>query len=171
MTYLEYIKNPASYEKMKHIEKEGGARFELNDIYSESQMQKLYEIQNLKEYIEGIQILNRDIVFRAFEEDLYKGFVYAMLWGGLGAGQGSWGNLVYPMTTPVNEMTEKLSRVNSLLAENNIKEAFVSMLRGENKIKGIGPSYFTKILYFMYGKKHKKICILLSMIDGGNIFI
>lgn len=60
------------------------------------------------------------------------------------------------MTTPDKDIREKLTQVKFLLDEDNIQEAFVSMLRGKNKIKGIGPSYFTKILYFMYGKEHKK---------------
>lgn len=72
MTYLEYIKSPESNSKMKHIEKEGGVTFKLNDIYSKPQMQKLCEIQNLKEYFKKITTLNRDVVFHAFEEDFTK---------------------------------------------------------------------------------------------------
>lgn len=154
MTYLEYIKSEDSISKMKNLEEKGGASFALSEIYT-NQTQKLSEIHNISPYLDGIKCLNRGIVFSAFEEDLYKGFVYAMLWGGLGVGQGVWRNLTTAMSFSKDTITEKLKRVKSLLDDGNLKEAFISMHRGNNKIKGIGPSYFTKILYFMYSKDRK----------------
>ena len=95
--------------------------------------------------------LRRDDVAARFREDLYGGFVAAIVWGGLNryrAGEIARRN-DRPATVP------KLERLRGMLSEMNdaperMRDILASMRRGrENYFFGIGPSYFTKLLYFL----------------------
>ena len=95
--------------------------------------------------------LSREDIVGFFREDLYKGFVATIMWGGLSRFQaeGIAMNNNRDMTMP------KLERLVALLrdSETDIEriEAAISSLKrgGENCFYGIGPSYFTKLLYFL----------------------
>ena len=161
MTYLEYIKCSSSVDAMKELIKNGYV-VNLDEVYNANAKYILGEIsnenfQNIYKHIPSQ--LNRRIVFEAYSESLYKGFVYSMLWGGIGSYSMNQATIAFSI--PQSDIVTKLKRVSELLNKDKIKEAFESMNEGENKIDQIGLSYFTKILYFMYtGKSDVRPLIL-----------
>lgn len=97
--------------------------------------------------------LTRSIIFDYFhkDKDLYKGYIASLLWGGLGSDGISRNNLQRAFAYTKADILQILARVNELLNQNKIAEAFKSMLpNGNNKINGLGISYFTKLLFFLY---------------------
>lgn len=102
------------------------------------------------------QTLTREQVAECFREDIYKGFVATILWGGINRFHSEGIALRNDRATT----TPKLERLRNYLRNErhneeteqseNIKVAYASMARGkENYFYGIGPSYFTKLLYFL----------------------
>lgn len=95
--------------------------------------------------------LSRDDVVRFFREDLYKGFVATIMWGGISRFQAEG----IAMNNNRNSALPKLQRLVALLRDSGtdierIEDAIASLRRGgENYFYGIGPSYFTKLLYFL----------------------
>ena len=95
--------------------------------------------------------LSREDVVRFFHEDLYKGFVATIMWGGISRFQAEG----IARKNDRNSTMPKLERLVALLrnAETDIErieDAITSLKRGgENYFYGIGPSYFTKLLYFL----------------------
>ena len=95
--------------------------------------------------------LSREDVVRFFREDLYKGFVATIMWGGISRFQTEG----IAMNNNRNMTMPKLERLVALLRDSEtdierIETAIVSLKRGgENYFYGIGPSYFTKLLYFL----------------------
>lgn len=95
--------------------------------------------------------LSREDVVRFFREDLYKGFVATIMWGGISRflAQGIAQNNDRNTTMPKLERLVALLR-NAETDIERIENAIVSLRRGgENYFYGIGPSYFTKLLYFL----------------------
>lgn len=101
--------------------------------------------------------LTRQNVFDIFKKDLYKGYVAAMLWGGLGADGKTRSSLMSAMGYSREEIESRLKYILSCYDKGDIEGAFKSFLPPEkgnpeygiNKIAGIDISYFTKILYFL----------------------
>ena len=97
------------------------------------------------------ETLRRDDVVACMREDLYKGFVAAIVWGGLSRFRPE----EIARRNDRASVVPKLERIKALLQESKensekILEAVSSMGRGrENHFYGIGPSYFTKLLYFL----------------------
>lgn len=97
------------------------------------------------------ETLRRDDVVACMREDLYKGFVAAIVWGGLSRFRPE----EIARRNDRASVVPKLERIKALLQESNedsekILEAVASMGPGrENHFYGIGPSYFTKLLYFL----------------------
>ena len=95
--------------------------------------------------------LSRDDVVRFFREDLYKGFVATIMWGGISRFQAEG----IARNNDRNSALPKLQRLVALLRDSGtdierIEDAIASLRRGgENYFYGIGPSYFTKLLYFL----------------------
>lgn len=95
--------------------------------------------------------LSRDDVVRFFREDLYKGFVATIMWGGISRFQAEG----IARNNDRNSALPKLERLVALLRDSGtdierIEDAIASLRRGgENYFYGIGPSYFTKLLYFL----------------------
>ncbi len=95
--------------------------------------------------------LSREDVVRFFREDLYKGFVATIMWGGINRhhAEGIARNNDRNTTVP------KLERLVKLLHgadtdQERIENAIATLRRGgDNYFYGIGPSYFTKLLYFL----------------------
>ena len=95
--------------------------------------------------------LSREDVVRFFREDLYKGFVATIMWGGISRyiAEDIARNNDRDTTIP------KLERIVALFRDSEtdferIEKAIASLKRGgENYFYGIGPSYFTKLLYFL----------------------
>jgi len=95
--------------------------------------------------------LSRDDVVRFFREDLYKGFVATIMWGGISRFQAE----EISRRNDRNTSMPKLERLVRLLRNSEtdierIEDAIASLRRGgDNYFYGIGPSYFTKLLYFL----------------------
>ena len=100
--------------------------------------------------------LDRQIVANIMHKDLYKGFVAALLWGGMHKSVNQMRHFLRLSKVNKKELVEKLEAVKKLLKEKGPGEALVSMMRSiitdqanENHISGIGISYATKIIYFL----------------------
>ena len=95
--------------------------------------------------------LSREDVVGFFREDLYKGFVATIMWGGISRFQAEEIALRNDRATTM----PKLERLVALLrnSETDIERiggAIATLRRGgENYFYGIGPSYFTKLLCFL----------------------
>lgn len=95
--------------------------------------------------------LSRDEVVGFFREDLYKGFVATILWGGISRFQaeGIARNNDRDTAMPKLERLVRLVR-GAATNQERIENAIASLKRGgENYFYGIGPSYFTKLLCFL----------------------
>ena len=153
MNYLEYIRKNAG-----RIGVERQNPFTIEEIYGQK-MRELKAIGNSRFHkrvseLSGVP-MTRDFVRNSFTVDTYDGFVTSMLWGGLGLS--NMRQLVDAMTTKPSDIESKISNLQSLLDEDMIQNAFMSLQVSRdnhylptNKIEGIDISYFTKLLYFLY---------------------
>ena len=95
--------------------------------------------------------LTREDVVGLFREDLYKGFVATIVWGGISRFQAEG----IATNNDRNTTMPKLESLVALLRNANtdiarIEDTIASLRRGGvNYFYGIGPSYFTKLLYFL----------------------
>ncbi len=95
--------------------------------------------------------LSREDVVRFCREDLYKGFVASIMWGGISRFQAE----EIARNNDRNTTMPKLERLVALLHgsdadQERIENAIATLRRGgENYFYGIGSSYFTKLLYFL----------------------
>ena len=95
--------------------------------------------------------LTREDVVKLYREDLYKGFVATIVWGGISRFQAEG----IATNNDRNTTMPKLESLVALLRNANtdikrIEDAIASLRRGGvNYFYGIGPSYFTKLLYFL----------------------
>lgn len=95
--------------------------------------------------------LSREDVVGFFREDLYKGFVATIMWGGISRFQAE----EIALRNDRASTMPKLERLVAMLRNSEtdierIESAIASLKRGgENYFYGIGPSYFTKLLYFL----------------------
>lgn len=150
MSYINYIEQESSIKALKELEKKG-YDVNLDEIYKTKAVIALEAIRNQEfqdVYKSMPRILNRKQVFEAYREDLYKGFVYSMLWGGIGSYSMNQATTAFSISKSI--IVEKLKKVKALLNDDKIREAFDSMNTGNNKIDQIDVSYFTKIMYFLY---------------------
>lgn len=95
--------------------------------------------------------LSREDVVGFFREDLYKGFVATIMWGGIGRFHAE----RIARRNDRDSVLPKLERLITLLRDSvtdteRIGSAIASLKRGrENHFYGIGPNYFTRLLYFL----------------------
>lgn len=95
--------------------------------------------------------LTRNDVVSCYREDLYKGFVATILWGGISRYQAE----EISRRNDRQSSLPKLERIRQMLRDSKedvsiLEDAIVSMRRGkENSFYGVGPSFFTKLLYFL----------------------
>ena len=95
--------------------------------------------------------LTRNDVVSWYQEDLYKGFVATILWGGISRYQAE---EISRRNDRLSSLP-KLERIRQMLRDSKedvsiLEDAIVSMRRGrEYSFYGIGPSFFTKLLYFL----------------------
>lgn len=72
--------------------------------------------------------LNRNDIFTYFQEkDYYKGFVSAMLWGGIGLPPSKKEYMNSAFSISKEEIEQRIKNLQSLLSQNNIRNAFLSM--------------------------------------------
>ena len=101
--------------------------------------------------------LNREIIIDAFNEnDYYKAFVLAMMWGGINAtrpsekGNKFTTNFYKSLIDGKESISNKMERIVKLVNANEIEKVYLSMMpENENQIQGIGESYYTKLFYFI----------------------
>lgn len=166
MTYREYIKEHIEdikncnriYPPLSNYVK---AQAKLDELASKSQT-----LHKAIDYIREKQDVKRDDIFKLFQEgELMTGFWVTLLWGNL-----SVKNLGYAVEDELRTVQKegkqqgegtplltRLDNVTRLLEQHKTLEAFESLYdkgpNRTNKIKGVGISFFTKLLYFM-GKEY-----------------
>lgn len=163
MTYKEYIKahlkdienSNRSYPPLSNY---GRTRARLEELASKSDT-----LSKAIEYIREKQDVKRDDIIQLFREGkLMTGFWVTLLWGNL-----SVRNLGHAVEDELRTVRKegkpqcsvtplliRLEKVDRLLEQGKTEEAFISLYdEGLNKIKGLGISFFTKLLYFM-GKQY-----------------
>lgn len=103
---------------------------------------------DIKPVLEG-KTLSRKKVFEWVKKDPYKGFLAAMLWGGISTMSSSnrKSNAERAFSVDKKKVVAILTKTTELLKLGKEREAF-DYLGGDGKIEGIGISYFTKIMYF-----------------------
>lgn len=138
----------------EYIDKNKGviAKYHQDPLGWEKDAQRNLAKQNLQFLLNVISERNfepfsRKDVVNAYNTSLYKGFICMLLWGGMHLN--NLGSLLKILEIPQNEIEAKLKNAKSLLVRKELGNALDSMLEGRNKIQNIGPSYATKILYFM----------------------
>ena len=95
-------------------------------------------------------------VAECYGQDLYRGFVATILWGGMSRNAPYRETFKQVAQLDPREVVPKLERLRKLLAENRTGEALASMARNpatgaanENHIPGIAENYASKILFFL----------------------
>lgn len=93
--------------------------------------------------------LSREKVADFYKQDLYRGFIATLLWGGAHCNYvDHFRSIVYYPDTTIVSCLENV--YNSLQNNGMTEELFISLCRGGvNHIHGLGPSFFTKVFYFM----------------------
>lgn len=109
--------------------------------------------------------ISREDVIKYFQQNVYRGFMAAMLWG-------KTRRLKTIVNTSPKDIEDKLKRVETKLKQGEIKDAFISMCedglmcKGDsNKIKGVDWAFFTKVLFFMgkaFAPKRRPIPLILD---------
>lgn len=92
--------------------------------------------------------LCREKVRRYYEEDVYTGFIATLMWGWYHKGN-TRRYLDTVLSVDKDKIERSLAKVDKLLSENRIQEAFLALESGDCHIKGIGTSFLTKIMYFL----------------------
>lgn len=95
--------------------------------------------------------LSREKVFEWVKRDPYKGFLAAMLWGGISTATSKRkmeSNAERAFSTEKKRVETILNSVAELLKEGKEGDAFDFLCSPKGKIDGIGVSYLTKIMYF-----------------------
>jgi len=117
--------------------------------------QHFLEIQDFACCIKSIknEISRNDIISAFKAKDFYKGYILAMMWGGIGTqpsikGNNKTSSAFKAFSIPKVEVERRLNILFDCLKENNIEEAYL-LLEGELKFDGIDVSFFTKILSFL----------------------
>lgn len=109
--------------------------------------------------------ISREDVINYFHQNLYRGFMAAMIWG-----------KTRRLKTIVNispkDIEDKLKRIETKLKQGEIKDAFISMCKDSliskcdsNKIEGVDWAFFTKVLFFMgkaFAPKRRPIPLILD---------
>ena len=94
--------------------------------------------------------LDRDTVSNLFKQDLYLGFIAMLMWGGYGANVNTIQHLPTIAQIPPEDVVKKICNLKTLLEQNNLLQAYQSLLyKRSNYIKGMSLSFFTKLLFFL----------------------
>lgn len=95
-------------------------------------------------------------VAECYGQDLYRGFVATILWGGMSRNDSYKETFKQVAQLAPREVIPKLERLRKMLAENRTGEALASMtcdpatgVGNENHIPGIAGNYASKILFFL----------------------
>ena len=92
--------------------------------------------------------LDREAVSKCYKEDFYTGFIATLMWGGYHK-ENTRSYLDTVLSVDKDNIEKILTKVDKLLSENRIQDAFLALESGDCHIKGIGTSFLTKIMYFL----------------------
>lgn len=97
--------------------------------------------------IDGLdERLSRDCVSKYYE-DYYTGVIATLMWGGYH--KSKFNRLEKILSIGKDNIEKSVAKVDNLLSQNKIRDAFLALESGDCHINGIGVSYLTKILYFL----------------------
>lgn len=108
--------------------------------------------------------LTREKVADYYNEDLYKGVVATLLWGG--AHRGPYSYFTSILEIGKDKIVASIEYLKELLS-NSIEDAFLLNNNKDYHINGIGKSYWTKIMYFLkyYDNNNPKPLIFDSVMQ------
>ena len=147
-----FILNHLEAIKVKNtlILQEGG--FKISDGYRHKKNGDIkYTNSTIQDIVKNERI-NRKMVIDYFKQDksLLTGLYAALIWGGISSGGYTGDNLSKVLNSNQDELSKILKSLEQLIKAHKFKEAYLYMsFNGDGKIKGIGPSYFTKIFFFL----------------------
>ncbi len=149
-TYLEYIKN-----NVDNINDFTQNVFNWKTYANKKTIPIIVEAERYLEFGRVVKDmsdkLNREQVAYYYKEDIYKGFIATLLWGGMHKGRynkAEDNNFFRVLSVNKEDVVSRIVKIKSLLS-NNIRGAFLASKNEDNHIKGIGDSYWTKIMYFL----------------------
>ena len=98
--------------------------------------------------------IQRDDVVSVLKEDSYKGFIAAMLWGGINASRphrgGTNTSLDLLMQEPKEKVIESIEYTREEILSGDVVKLFCSFSKGgKYKLGGVDSAYFTKLFYFL----------------------
>jgi len=128
--------------------------------YEKYKIEPLISIPEYKSCLNRLSqpLITRDFIISCFKNasfNNYEAFVYSMIWGGINhtrpsvSGDKTSTHFYMSLEFGRDNINNVIQSVNDFLDNDNLGEAFDSMLTGNNKIPGVGISYFTKILFFL----------------------
>ena len=119
------------------------------DMWESRKYQSNVSFLRAKERLSNIK--TRAQIIQVFADNqLYDGYVSTIVWGNIGLYQNGARVICNAFGNSENEVFEKLDRVREKIIAGRISEAFSSMCRGnENRLNGLGVSFFTKLMYFI----------------------
>ena len=132
-----------------------------NHTYSEHGRQAMAELQT---QFNGS--LKRDKVIDLFisPETYYLGFLASNVWGGISVPNGHFRSALTYEKKIIENIIKSINDAFATNSEKEIKKIYVSLYRGENHIMGIGPSYFTKLFFFI-GQANDEIMLKPLIFD------
>lgn len=129
-------------------------------VWVESRLKGLADIPN---NLPEEQLCRADVRKYCQEEnDVLFGYICAMAWGGQG--------MNHPKTAWENR--EKLPSLLTSLRKGDLSRCDAYNLfidEGKNKIPGLGPAYFTKILYFFGTERSPNNCYIMDQWTGKSV--
>lgn len=93
--------------------------------------------------------LSRDSVSRCYKDDYYTGVIATLMWGGYHKILYTRRQLDAVLSTGKGDIEKSIAKIDKMLSENRINDAFLALESGDCHIKGISTSFLTKILYFL----------------------
>lgn len=134
------------------------------DASYEYEVYKKFPIFNkLKKIFPKKTIQRNDVIHLFKSRELYLGFVAAMMWGGINASRdrGNGGktntNFYLMLDHPEGKVLNAINYAYGCFQKGDMESPFNEMLpSGKYRIPGVGPSYFTKMFFFI-GQSHEKI--------------
>ncbi len=160
------LNNPPIYltTNIEQIKNKKDVNFKINKRF------KKYESPIIKNILEECDngVINRRKVLDYFERDqLLYGFFAAMIWGGISTGGRTGDNLSKLLEVESSKIIFIVERLQKYIHNNLLEEAYKYMA-GEGKLKGLGPSYFTKLFFFI-GEANKQKMVPLIYDKWTNI--
>jgi hypothetical protein len=132
-----------------------------NHTYSEHGRQAMAELQ-----IQFKGSLKRDKVIDLFRfpETYYLGFLASNVWGGISVQNGHFRSALTYKKEIIENIIKSINDAFATNSKEEIRTIYLSLYGGKNHIKGIGPSYFTKLFFFV-GQANDEIMLKPLILD------